>query len=604
MAVPLLPSGLSIKNVGASVFGGGAAPNVQAASTEKQQFVEQTKQFVQTQKQNQTVIANMQQQFQNFQNQLNALSQSINNIAALLQKDTLTEQQLLKQQQEQENRYAQRRIRLGRESRLEERIQTAIMAPVDSAAKKVEGVFANVGRAIQTLFFGYLGVQLLKTIKAYSEDDQKTLNEIKDNVIKNVGFVIGTFIAIKTGFAAIKFALRKLIGGVAGLLFGGIKNIFTSAASKIGGIFSGLFSGIGGGKSSRVSAASSADSSASSTSSTSSGKGSTSPSSTSTPSSGGKPSASSGGGFWGGMKNFGKGVLGGGAKLLGGAGLTAGLDIAFGEDPATAAVGGLGSAAAAGAASKLPLPGLLKPLAVIGAGIWAQQKSKELVKGKEEDSGGGFDWTFGLGKKKEDTSTQPQQNTKQPPVATSTPTQTMTGAPPKAAESSEQLGPIKSQTEPVETGKDAAEPKNTMMPQPEELKLSLGSESKMNTESATPAAEIKAESISPQNEKAQPAELTSPSTQEVSSGDTSNIFNISKNLSFDFINPSQEKMTSPQSIAPLEEPAPNVVVAQQPQAPQESPQAPPTPTDVPMIPSSNPDNFYVLYSKLNYNVVI
>jgi hypothetical protein len=39
---------------------------------------------------------------------------------------------------------------------------------------------------------------------------------------------------------------------------------------------------------------------------------------------------------------------------------------------------------------------------------------------------------------------------------------------------------------------------------------------------------------------------------------------------------------------------------------QQSPslQSPPVESDTPIINSSNPDNFYVLYSQLNYNVVI
>ena len=64
--------------------------------------------------------------------------------------------------------------------------------------------------------------------------------------------------------------------------------------------------------------------------------------------------------------------------------------------------------------------------------------------------------------------------------------------------------------------------------------------------------------------------------------------------------------TVPFNIGPEPEPKPNIVYA--PSGPSASPQQQPLSTgpasDVPFIPSSNVDNFYVLYSQVNYNVVM
>lgn len=591
MAIPLLPSGLSIRKIGSSVFGGsGGAPNVQGTSQEKQQFVEQTKQFVETQRQNQTVIANMQQQFQNFQNQLNALSKSINNIATLLQQDTLTEQQLLRQEQEQENRYAQRKIRLGRESRLEERIQTAVMGPVQAAASKIESVFGGVGRALQTLFFGFLGIQALKAIRAYAEGDEKELGSIKDLVIKNVGFVLGSFLAIKGGFFLIKTALKKLIGGVTSLLFTGISQIFKFSASKIGAMVGGIAAGIGGMGGKKPPAAPSPSGAATATPPTAA-KGGTPP--------------TSGGGFWSNMKNMGGNLLKGGGKLLGGAAVTAGLDIAFGEDPKKAAVGGLTGAGAAAAVSKLPLPPLLKFPLAIGAGIFGQQQGKNLMGG--EESGGGFDIgkMFNFGNNESNTQAQQPQANKQPPPV-STPTQTMTGSSFKEIASESEKGPIKMQTEMVESNMNKVDPKSTMMPDVKDFQFFMSDKNTKSTyEKSMVTGEYEGTAKSLSNDEMKLAQMgPAESTKESIYAESSNIFNISKNVSFDFINPPKEKMKSPETIAPLEEPKPNVIVTSpQTQQPSSSGQMPATPTDAPLIASSNPDNFYVLYSKLNYNVV-
>jgi hypothetical protein len=62
-----------------------------------------------------------------------------------------------------------------------------------------------------------------------------------------------------------------------------------------------------------------------------------------------------------------------------------------------------------------------------------------------------------------------------------------------------------------------------------------------------------------------------------------------------------------QNVGELSEPAPNVVMMPSGQSNNQQSsisQAPTNGTDTPLISSSNPDNFYVLYSQLNYNVVI
>jgi hypothetical protein len=75
--------------------------------------------------------------------------------------------------------------------------------------------------------------------------------------------------------------------------------------------------------------------------------------------------------------------------------------------------------------------------------------------------------------------------------------------------------------------------------------------------------------------------------------------------------PSTASISSPDlkqtpNVGALPEPTPNVIMAGGQGGSQQSPtpQAPSAGSDTPIINSSNPDNFYVLYSQLNYNVVI
>ena len=70
--------------------------------------------------------------------------------------------------------------------------------------------------------------------------------------------------------------------------------------------------------------------------------------------------------------------------------------------------------------------------------------------------------------------------------------------------------------------------------------------------------------------------------------------------------PAIEGMRKPEStVGPLEKPQPNITIAPIPQPSQPAgPQMTSPGNDVPAIPSSNPDNFYALYSQVHYNIVV
>ena len=86
-----------------------------------------------------------------------------------------------------------------------------------------------------------------------------------------------------------------------------------------------------------------------------------------------------------------------------------------------------------------------------------------------------------------------------------------------------------------------------------------------------------------------PAETSSkPSTAEITPAQTTKM------------------QTVPFNIGPEPEPKPNVVYAPSGSStpPQQQPLSTGPASNVPLIPSSNTDNFYTLYSQINYNVVL
>jgi len=539
---------------------------------------------LQTLQQNQASLTEVQSGIFGIRQDINQLNTGLISIATLLQQDATNEERILRSQQESERRLAEEQIRIGKESDLERRIQAAIVAPVAELAPKVQNLFGNVLQSLGYLFGGWLTNQVIEYIKTEGDGNNERLTEIKNNIVKNLAIAGGALLAVKLGMSALSRSLfgitaqvAKLLGKTVAAPFNIIKNIVAPPQTK--------------------------------------------PSSGTKPSGGAKPP---GGGLSGtirgmasGAGNFIKGLA---APLLVGSAMT-GLDIASGEDPGRAVAGAttgmIGSTAAFAAGSLLPIPGS----GVISSAI-AYNPSAEFGKGI-------YDKFFG----KEQPQPQPEAKSSQP-----------------------------SNTQQLQPEAKSSQPSNTQQPQPEvkpaqPLVLSPNAESlaEQKTEAFKPSPQQElvqepkinfpdysntfnlsadntfvSPSITPEKtseNEIKPNQAMLPQSKELSF-DASSMFKPESPTNFlESYNNLKAEETIPEKTTPIQpaqiqgvptqtpqvgelpEPKPNVIYASSGSSQQQGAQMNQTPsngplTDVPLIRSSNPDNFYTLYSYSCYNVVI
>ena len=163
-------------------------------------------------------IGGLQQTLNSINEQLTQLTQGINGIAQQLQAESALEQNQLKQEQEAERRLAERQVRLGKESELERNIQAALARPIARLQQKVTSLFERIMGALTTLFFGWLTNQGIETLKALAEGDTEKLEEIKNNIIKNITYAVGAFAAVKIGFDLLLRTISRLSLRLLGLI--------------------------------------------------------------------------------------------------------------------------------------------------------------------------------------------------------------------------------------------------------------------------------------------------------------------------------------------------------------------------------------------------
>jgi hypothetical protein len=521
---------------------------------------------LQTLQQNQSSLVEVQSGIFGIKQDINQLNTGLISIATLLQQDANNEERILRSQQESERRLAEEQIRLGKESDLERKIQAAIVAPVAELAPKVQSLFGNVLQSLGYLFGGWLTNQVIEYIKEEGEGNTERLGEIKNNIIKNLVVAGSALLAVKFGMSALSRSLfgitsqvAKLLGKTVAAPFNIIKNIVVPSQTK--------------------------------------------------PPGGAKPSTPkpSGGGFGGAIKGMASGagnfIKGLASPLLIGSAMT-GFDIATGEDPGRAVAGAttgmVGSAAAFAAGSLLPIPGS----GVVSSAI-AYNPSAEFGKGI-------YDKFFGKEQPQLEAKPSQPSNTQQPQTEIK-PTQPLV-LPPNAESIAEQ------KTEALKTS-----PQQELVQQPKINFPDYSNTFNLSADNTFVSSNITPEKSSENEIK--PNQVMLPKSKELSF-DASSIFKPENPTNFlenydnlkseesipdktTPIKPAQIQGVPTQipQVGELPEPKPNIIYASSGSSQQQGSQMNQTPsngplTDVPLIRSSNPDNFYTLYSYSCYNVVI
>ena len=172
-------------------------------------------------------------------NQIQGMTAQMQSLAGSLQvigNNLATAQSLERQKEEaelrQERILAQQKLREGKESTIEKKIQAAALAPAQRIAQKAQLTLSRLGDFFISILGGWLLNQGLQTISAVTSGNKDKLNEIKNNVVKNLLVIGGVLVAAKAALGALGIAFTgigvKLLGlGAIGLFSGPILQLLS-----------------------------------------------------------------------------------------------------------------------------------------------------------------------------------------------------------------------------------------------------------------------------------------------------------------------------------------------------------------------------------------
>jgi hypothetical protein len=161
-------------------------------------------------------IGGLQEQVGGLKTEVTDFSGALSRITDVIAYDSVLEQNRTRQEQEEQRRATEQGLRVGRESLLEKAIQGALVAPVQKIAQKAQSILSKVAQFFTTLFAGWFANKGIEVLRALSEGNGKKLEEIRDNVLKGLGIAAGTLFLLNGGFFAIAGTITKLslkIGG-------------------------------------------------------------------------------------------------------------------------------------------------------------------------------------------------------------------------------------------------------------------------------------------------------------------------------------------------------------------------------------------------------
>ena len=146
------------------------------------------------------------------------LNNGIGSVSNLIQQDAAVEKQQEQQEVLRESRLAETKVRMGKESQLEQSITNALVAPVQALQPKISNIFDRIKSALFTLFAGWLTNQGIEALKASAEGNKTELEKIRDRVLNAFGDVIKIFAVIQKGFGLIIGTITTLAGRIAGFV--------------------------------------------------------------------------------------------------------------------------------------------------------------------------------------------------------------------------------------------------------------------------------------------------------------------------------------------------------------------------------------------------
>lgn len=200
---------------------------------------------------NNLALSGVAQQIATVSNQVAFLNKGISSLNNGLSVSATLERQKAQEEAKRQQKLSQIKLREGKESALENKIQNALMKPVNRIGSKVQFGLQRLANFFTIILGGWIAAGTVELFQALATGNTEKLNEIKSQILGNLAFLGGSIFLIGGGLTLLAANVAKL--GFRFLKWGGskvfgkpIQWLSTVIAKQIGGLIPGVAGGVRG----------------------------------------------------------------------------------------------------------------------------------------------------------------------------------------------------------------------------------------------------------------------------------------------------------------------------------------------------------------------
>lgn len=186
-----------------------------------------------------TSLVGLQGQLNTVRSEIVTTNVNLQGIGRLIQSDSLQDQRKLLEEREQEKKLLELKIRQGQENQLEQRVSTSLRSPLISTEKKLNSTFGNITKSLGALF-GFFGIKVIQGIQSSAKLGLGALRGIGDLLKGSFGFITSTLGTLSRGFTSILSG----IGGITGKVIKSLSALAASPFKAIANLVTSLLSGL------------------------------------------------------------------------------------------------------------------------------------------------------------------------------------------------------------------------------------------------------------------------------------------------------------------------------------------------------------------------
>ena len=186
-----------------------------------------------------TPLVGLQGQLNTIRSEIFTTNVNLQGIGRLIQSDSLQDQRKLLEEREQEKKLLELKIRQGQENQLEQKVSTSLRSPLISTEKKLNSTFGNITKSLGALF-GFFGIKVIQGIQSSAKLGLGALKGIGDLLKGSFGFITSTIGTLSRGFTSILSGIGGITGKVIKSLSALAKSPFKAIADLVKSLLSGL----------------------------------------------------------------------------------------------------------------------------------------------------------------------------------------------------------------------------------------------------------------------------------------------------------------------------------------------------------------------------